>query len=177
MTEEDEWKAIRRVLDGDPNAFGIFVDRYQNPILRMLTLLLNDQRRFAEDVAQDVFVEAYRRLPDFDPARSRFSTWLFMIARCRGLNTLRRKRPALFADPPEQPAEPVDPDGGESLAILDRAVQTLPPKQKSAFLLIVVEELSYAEAARVEGTTPGTIKSRVSRARALLKTMLEEATR
>lgn len=177
MTEEDERDAIRRVLDGDPDAFTVLVETYQIPIVRMLATLLNDQQRFAEDVAQDVFIEAYRRLPDFDPSRSRFLTWLYMIARSRGINALKRKRPALFADPPERAAAATDPGSREALAVLDHAVQRLPSKQKSAFVLVVVEELSYAEAARIEGVKPGTIKSRVNRARSYLKTSLEEATR
>lgn len=176
MTEEDEIRVIRRVLDGEIDAFEELVETYQDPLVRMLATLLKDRRRFAEDVAQEVMVEAFRRLRSFDPARSRFSTWLFMIARSRGINALKRKRPELFAEPPETV---VPEEGGhrERLAIVDRAVAALPADQRRAFLLVVVESLPYAEAAQVEGVAPGTIKSRVGRAREFLRVAVDAATK
>ena len=176
MTEEEELEIIRHVLDGEIDAFSALVETYQSSLTRMLATLLNDERRLAEDVAQDVLVEAFHRLKSFDPARSRFSTWLFMIARSRGINALNRKRPQLFAVPPE-PARVDEPQSElrEDLIILDRAVQQLPPRQKRAFTLAVIEDMPYAEIARIEGTSAGTIKSRVSRAREFLKAALNEA--
>lgn len=85
MTEDEELKVIRRVVDGDVEAFEILVTHYQDRLLRMIATLLHDERRLADDVSQIVFVEAFRRLRDFDLYRSRFSTWLFMIARCRSV--------------------------------------------------------------------------------------------
>ena len=180
MTEEDEIQVIQRVLDGDIDAYSALVETYQNPLIRMLTTLLNDRRRFAEDVAQEVMVEAFRRLRGFDPARSKFSTWLFMIARSRGINALKRKRLQLFADVPEQIDEAQGDEPGalrEELSILDRAVHELPPKQKRAFVLAVIEGMPQGDVARVEGVAVGTIKSRVSRAREFLKTALETQTK
>jgi RNA polymerase sigma-70 factor (ECF subfamily) len=144
----------------------------------MLAALLNDQRRLADDLAQDVFVEAFRRLPAFDASRSRFSTWLFMIARSRGINALKRKRPELFPAPPEAEAGGADAVNNRAdLVLVDRAVQQLPEKQRRAFLFAVVEELPYAEIACIEATTVGTIKSRVSRAREFLKATLDATQR
>lgn len=90
MSEDEELQIIRRIVDGEIDAFEHLVLHYQDRLLRMIATLLNDQRRHAEDLTQIVFVEAFRRLKDFDPARSRFSTWLFMIARSRSLNALTR---------------------------------------------------------------------------------------
>lgn len=169
MTEDEELRIIRRVVDGEIDAFECLVIHYQDRLLRMIGTLLHDERRLAEDVAQTVFVEVFRRLKDFDPARSRFSTWLFMIARCRSINALKKKSPILLAELPEREAR--DPDSGcrEDFEALDLALHRLPEKQKRAFTLVALEELSYAEAARIEITTVGTIKSRVSRARQFLK--------
>jgi RNA polymerase sigma-70 factor (ECF subfamily) len=133
---------------------------------------LHDERRHAEDLTQIVFVEAFRRLKDFDPARSRFSTWLFMIARSRVLNALKKKSPILLAELPEQYADAPESEGRDRLRTLDQALHQLPGKQKRAFTLVALEELSYAEAAQIECTTVGTIKSRVSRAREFLKASL-----
>ncbi|MGJ8723087.1 MAG: RNA polymerase sigma factor [Roseibacillus sp.] len=177
MTEEEEINCTRRTLDGDVDAFSALVDAYQQPLIRMLATILHDKRRLAEDVAQDVLVEAFRRLRDFDPVRSRFSTWLFMIARSRGINAMNRMQPTLFAEPPESSAKPSPVDERADLSALDIALHQLPPKQKRAFVLAVIEDLPHAEVARIESTTIGTIKSRVSRARDFLKTALETANR
>ena len=175
MTKTEELEIIRRTLDGETDAFAALVRTYQNPLIRMLATILHDNQRFAEDVAQDVLVEAFRRLKTFDPARSKFSTWLFMIARSRGINALKRKRPALFSEPPEASEDHQTIEHRGDLSLLDKALHQLPPKQKQAFTLAVLQELPLAEVARIEATTVGTIKSRLSRARAHLRTTLETA--
>ena len=172
MNEAEELHIIRRIVDGEIEAFERLVLHYQDRLLRMIATLLNDQRRHAEDLAQIVFVEAFRRLRDFDPARSRFSTWLFMIARSRSLNALKKKSPTLLSEIPEQYADTPETEGRDRLKALDRALHQLPAKQKRAFTLVALEDLSYAEAAQIESTTVGTIKSRVSRAREFLKASL-----
>lgn len=172
MNEADELQIIRRVVDGEIEAFEHLVLHYQDRLLRMIATLLNDERRHAEDLAQIVFVEAFRRLKDFDPARSRFSTWLFMIARSRSLNALKKMGPVFLAEPPEQYADNPGPEDRDRLRTLDQALHQLPGKQKRAFTLVALEDLSYAEAAQIEFTTVGTIKSRVSRAREFLKASL-----
>lgn len=169
MTEDEELRVIQRVVDGEIEAFEHLVIHYQDRLLRMIATLLHDERRLAEDVAQTVLVEAFRRLKDFDPARSRFSTWLYMIARCRAINTLKKKRPTLLAEIPEGETQSPFPVQREDFEALDLALHRLTEKQKRAFTLVALEELSYAEAARIESTTVGTIKSRVSRARDFLK--------
>jgi RNA polymerase sigma-70 factor (ECF subfamily) len=78
MTQET--KVIRHVLQGDIESFRFIVERYEAPIVRMIRNITNN-RESCEDIAQDVFFTAYRKLASFDPARSNFSTWLFTIAR------------------------------------------------------------------------------------------------
>lgn len=175
MTEDEELRIIRRVTDGEVEAFGELVLHYQDRLLRMIATLLHDDRRLAEDLSQNVFVEAYRRLENFDPSRSRFSTWLFMIARSRAINALKKKRPTLLAEIPETPYPPPDQSSRDDLTLLNRALHQLPDNQKRAFTLVALEDLSYIEAAQIESTTVGTIKSRVSRAREFLKSHLNRA--
>ena len=95
-----------------------------------------------------------------------------MIARSRSLKALKKKSPTLMADLPEQSADTPEPESRDRLRTLDRALHQLPRKQKRAFILVALEDLSYAEAAQIESTTAGTIKSRVSRAREFLKASL-----
>lgn len=175
MSEDEELQIIRRIVDGEIEAFEHLVLHYQDRLLRMIATFLNDERRLAEDLVQIVFVEAFRRLKDFDPARSRFSTWLFMIARSRSLHALTKKSPTLLAELPEQYADTPEPENRDLLRNLDQALHQLPGKQKRAFTLVVLEDLSYAEAAQIESTSVGTIKSRVSRAREFLKATLDHS--
>jgi RNA polymerase sigma-70 factor (ECF subfamily) len=124
-----------------------------------------------EDLAQEVFLTAFAKLKAFDPARSLFSTWLLTIARNKAINALKKKRPRLLAVPPERldnvtPAEAIAQR--ETSAELDRALTALPARQRRAFVLVEFEGLPYEQAAQIEATHVGTIKSRVHRARARL---------
>ena len=177
MTEEDEIDVITRVLDGEIDAFSELVDRYQRPLIHMLYSLLQDHRRLAEEIAQDVFFEAFQRLQNFDPARSRFKSWLFMIARSRGINALKKKRPILVDQVPDTENQK-SPAASSSMAkeeirLLDQALHSLPPDQRRTFILAVIEEIPHAEVAQIEGISIGTVKSRVNRARNYLRTTLE----
>lgn len=171
MTEEQEIDIINRVLDGDTDAFAAIVEAYQALLLRVIAGILNDRRDLAEEIAQDVLVEAFRRLPDFDPGRSPFRSWLLMIARSRAINALKKKRPTYCAEVPESAQMPPEPRRDE-LQRLDAALHQLPPAQKRVLLLAQVEGLPYRQIAEIEGTSVGTIKSRVSRAREFLKITL-----
>jgi RNA polymerase sigma-70 factor (ECF subfamily) len=170
----DELDVIRRVLGGDIESFRLLVERYAGPVLRMIRNVTGD-RHAGEDLAQDVFLAAFAQLRTFDPAQSRFSTWLFTIARNKSVNAAKRKRPAYLAQAPER-IDARSPDevaaGSELLAALDQALLTLPVRQRTAFVLAEFEKLPYETIAQIEGVRIGTIKSRVNRARNKLKEAL-----
>ncbi|GAG26802.1 unnamed protein product, partial [marine sediment metagenome] len=131
----------------------------------------------SEDIAQDVFLTAYKKLASFDPARSNFSTWLFTIARNKSLNALKKKKPLLMSELPEKgnPHNPSDDMAEkEFFDQLDKALRTVPSRQRRAFVLAEIEKLSYEEIAQIEGVRLGTIKSRINRAKKKLRTALEE---
>jgi RNA polymerase sigma-70 factor (ECF subfamily) len=172
----DEREVIQRVLEGDAESFRLVVERYAGAVMRMIRNVTNDSHT-CEDLAQEVFLTAYAKLGTFDPARSRFSTWLFTIARNKAVNAAARKRPRYMADPPErtdsnEPA--MTAERKELLAALDRAVLTLPLNQRTAFMLAEFEQLPYEQIAQIEGVRLGTIKSRISRARARLMEVLRQ---
>ena len=166
----DETKTIERILAGDTESFRLLVERYERSVAGMVAHLTGDVQR-CEDLAQDVFLTAFAKLKTFDPARSRFSTWLLTIARNKSLNALKKKRPRTFDDPPE-PVDPRTPleaaTQREAFAKLDRVLTSLPDRQRRAFVLVEFEGLSYEQTAQIEGTRIGTIKSRIHRARAML---------
>ncbi len=173
MAEEAD--IIQRVLQGDTESFRLLIQRYEKPVVSMIRTVTSDGQT-CEDLAQEVFLAAYSGLRRFDSARSRFSTWLFTIARNRSLNALKKKRPRSLAALPEQ----IDDDGPyedaarqEAFARLNETLASLPAAQQRAFTLVEFEELSYEETAQIEGTRVGTIKSRVNRAKAKLAAALK----
>jgi len=174
MTQETE--IIRQVLEGDIESFRLLLARYEKPVMRMVRNITYDTES-CEDIAQNVFLTVYKKLASFDPHRSRFSTWLFTIARNKSLNALKKKRPLLMSDLPEKsdPHNPSDDMAEKELFDqLETGLQALPSKQRRAFILAEFEKLTYAEIAQIEGTRLGTIKSRINRAKMKLRMTLEE---
>ena len=174
MTQETQ--VIRQVLEGDIECFRLIVERYERPIARMIRNIINN-RESCEDIAQDVFFTAYRKLASFDPARSNFSTWLFTIARNKSINALRKKRPLSMSELPQNSDRHNPSDElaeREFFDELDAGLEALPSAQKRAFVLAEFEELSYEDIAQIEGVRTGTVKSRINRAKKKLAKALKE---
>ncbi|MBA7625716.1 RNA polymerase sigma-H factor [subsurface metagenome] len=173
MTREIE--VIRQILQGDIESFRLLLERYERPVVRMVRNITNNIESY-EDVAQDVFFTAYRKLASFDPARSSFSTWLFTIARNKSLNVLKKKRVLSMSELPER-ADSRKPSDNmarkEFFDRLDRELQALPSRQRRAFVLAEFEKLPYEQIAQIEGVRIGTIKSRINRAKNKLRLALK----
>jgi RNA polymerase sigma-70 factor (ECF subfamily) len=170
----DETLAIERVLQGDTESFRLLIERYEQSVVRMIRNVTGDAHH-CEDLAQDVFLTAFAKLRTFDPACSHFSTWLLTIARNKSINHLKKKRPRVVAEVPVRldEATPLETlTHREAFAQLERALATLPERQHRAFVLAEFEGLPYEQIAQIEGVRIGTIKSRVSRARARLSEIL-----
>ena len=170
----DDLPTIQRVLDGDIAAFRRLVERYQRPLFSMIGNLLHD-RNDCDDLAQETFLAAYQHLRSYDPRAGGFSTWLLTIARNKCLNRLKKQTPLAMETPPEpidarQPAD--DLAETEFFACLDRALDSLPFEQKIAFVLSEIEGLPHEEICRIEGAPLGTVKSRLSRAKEKLRSLL-----
>ena len=177
MNEEAE--VIRRVVDGDVDSFRFLVDRYQRPVLRLVRNLVADPH-LAEDIVQDTFLAAFRRLRGFDPARARFLTWLMTIARNRCLNVLQKKRPVSGGSLPEAVCRRTPQDAlveKELFEQLDAALEALPLGQRATFVMAEFVGLSYEEIAGIEGVETSTVRSRVSRARERLRSLVVQFAR
>ena len=163
--EEPEPALIRAAAAGDLAAFERLVRAFQEPVWRFLRRLLGDPVA-AEDVAQETFLRVYRRLPTY-AFRSRFSTWVFQIARNAGIDELRtRERHDRVRRAVTTPAASEGPAGAR--VEIDAALAMLPVDQREAVLLVEVLGLRYAEAATVLSVPVGTVKSRVFGARVRL---------
>lgn len=172
---DHEEQVIAEVQSGKAESFRRLVERYQRPVFQMIFNLIGDGHA-AEDISQEVFIAAYQKIATFDPMRSRFSTWLFTIARNKSINHLRKKRPAISVH--EEIASDADPceeaSKKEFIQQLDDVLKALPRRQRRAFTLAQFEGLPYEEIAQIECVSIGTVKSRIHRAKQKLRKALEK---
>jgi RNA polymerase sigma factor (sigma-70 family) len=172
---------ISKVLSGDHQAYALLVGRYQNYVFT-LTLRMIKSREDAEEVAQDIFVKAYRALADFRGA-SKFSTWLYTIVNTTCITFLRKKKLEIHSLDNEQVFEVADSqDSGlranlveqkSKVAMVNNAIALLGPDDAQIITLFYKGEQSLDEIAQVLGLEPNTAKVRLHRARARLKEKME----
>jgi len=176
LSNEDEMsqeRAITAVRAGDRDAFRYLVETHQDRVFRTCCHLLRDPPS-AEDLAQETFLTAFRKIDRFDPDKGSFAIWIITIARRLCLNAMKKSRPLNLAEPPE-PAAPGQnsPDQlaarSDTFRALDRALLELSDDHRRAFVLAEIEELPYEDIAAIECIAPGTVKSRVSRAKLALQ--------
>lgn len=171
---------VEEARRGDLEAFNVLVERHQRSVYAIAVRLLRDPH-LAEDVTQDTFVRAYRALDTFEGEQ--FRAWLLRIATNRSYDVLRyhRRRPAESFDGQLVEGEPqwttkTPIDNPEQYATrqalgrrLEAALDKLSDDQRLAVLLHDVHGYPYEEIAQITGATLGTVKSRLSRARARLR--------
>jgi RNA polymerase sigma-70 factor (ECF subfamily) len=176
-----------RVKNGDVTAFEELVEKYKQPVTNVIYRTLHDLTE-AEDLAQNVFVQVYKSAGRYE-AQSKFSTWLFTIARNLCLNEIRRRsrHPAdsldaqsELEDGPARQFEDVktfSPDEtalqGELEQKIQQALNELPENQRTAVLLCRQEDVSYEDIAKILGTTISATKSLIHRGRETLKQKLK----
>jgi RNA polymerase sigma-70 factor (ECF subfamily) len=166
----DETFLLARARQGDLSAFEDVVRRYQRRVYATALRIVRIHD-VADDVAQEAFVRAWRSLDRFELGRP-FGPWVCRIAANLAVNHVRSPRGREEGLPDgygETPAAGPDPLArvldAEASRVLDEAVAALPLEQRSVFVLRVCEELSYDEIAQTLGLNPGTVMSRLFRAR------------
>lgn len=174
----DERQVIASAAAGDASAFGVLVERYQELAFRAAYLIVRDASA-AEDVAQDAFVRAYRRLDSFRQNEP-FRPWLLRIVTNVALNEVRSRtrrtgllgRAGLFSarsvEPPDEAVVASD-----DAATLLRAIAELPEDDRVILHLRYYLELPEREIAAAIGKPAGTVKSRLHRASGRLRTVIE----
>ena len=165
---QPDFGVLRKAQRGDERAFSIIVRAYQVPVFNYVLRLTGD-RALAEDLTQEIFLRVYQGLPRFS-LRSKFTTWLFQVAKNRVLDELRavERRPRATVDLDDVPALEVLDAPFERLEAIDavwRAVENLNVDLKSALLLRDVVGLSYTEIADALEITLATVKWRIYKAR------------
>jgi RNA polymerase sigma-70 factor (ECF subfamily) len=187
--EQDPDAALMlRVKQGDSDAFAQLVDKYKQPVMNLVYRMLHDATE-AEDIAQNVFIQVHKSASRYQVS-SKFTTWLFTIARNLCLNELRRRsrHPAdsMEAAHPENEEQPWQqfedkktfspPETllhGELERKIEQAVAELPENQRTAILLCRQDELSYEEIAKVLRCSVSATKSLIHRGRETLKEKLK----
>ncbi len=184
----DDEALVRRAQTGDLDAFNQLVVRHERPVFNVALRLLRDVG-LAEDATQDAFIRAWQNIGSFQTGS--FRSWLYKIATNRAYDMLRAsaRRPAGSLEAEMVEIEPIWSAGGagdeppdthalrrELSIYLERALISLPDDQRMVVMLVDVQGLDYHEVAETMGIALGTVKSRLSRARAKVRQALADDT-
>lgn len=184
LSDED---LMAEAAEGSERAFSELVGRYRSRVLNLVSRLLND-RESSDDISQEVFVRVYLHRKNYRRG-AKFSTWLFTIAANLAKNEIRRRKrrrnwsslDELQEQLHDSSLQLMDPKGNREAevdsaqiqGIVGEAITTLPERYRLALVLRDVEGLAYEEIAQVLGIPGGTVRSRINRARLMLKKKLE----
>ncbi len=183
----NDHELLAAIRDGDEAAFQEIVRRYRNPITNFVYRMLDDYERSVE-ITQETFIRVYTSASRYQ-ANYSFSTYIYRIATNLAISELRRRKRrklvSLFSPFTNDEGETIEidpPDGSplqdetliaqERRRAVARAITSLPEKYRAAIVLRDVEGLSYDRIAEVLKLSEGTVKSRINRARNLLKEKL-----
>jgi RNA polymerase sigma-70 factor (ECF subfamily) len=180
LRKMDDEALITTFQSGDLDVYRYLVERYQERIRNLLFSIFRD-RDFIDDLAQEVFIKAYQALPHFRFEAS-FYTWLYRIAVNKSRDELRKKKTRRFfsfqtldegIEKELNVRLSVQPENRDTQELVAMGLKTLPEKFRTAVVLKDIEGLSYEEIAEVMQCELGTVKSRISRARAMLRKALK----
>lgn len=171
VDEERAWLA--RLAQGDEAPLSLLYDRYANLLMAVAMRVLSD-RREAEDLLHDVFLEVWRQAKTYDGTRGTVRAWLVMRMRSRAVDRVRaagRAKVVLTAEAqsPDRVAEDADPSEAPDRAIVRRALAELPDEQRAVLELSYFGGMSSSEIATELDIPIGTVKSRVARGLSALR--------
>lgn len=175
-TTSDDAALVRSCLAGDQRGYARLLERHRGRVFGFLLRLVGDASD-AEDLAQTVFLKAFRALDSYDPARA-FHSWLFGIAHHAALDFLRARRPreaslddadAAYDAADEAPGPELSTERSLDGALIERLLAALPPLYREVLVLRHVEDMSVEGIAAALGMPEGTVKIRLFRARELMR--------
>lgn len=181
MRDISDEELMTMYQQGDAGAFELLFERHRTPIFGFLYRMLNREKASAEDLLQEIFTKIAKARHLYEP-RAKFSTWLYAIARNHCINHIKSRRyrqsmqtTSLDAADPTTGASMLDflkderPVNDTDLQErLEWAISTLPSAYREVFLLHAVRGFSHAEAAKILGMNPATVRTHYHRARLML---------
>ncbi len=176
LTEKDiDFTLMRAIQNGDMVSFNDMVDRYKDRLMNVIGRMLSSTEE-AEDVVQETFVRVYQHRQSFNFQHC-FSTWIYTIALNLARNELRKRKKFKFLEISEMQGNEKEFAVEMKLPsrlpeILKASIDELPEKYKTAFVLRDIQEFPYEEVATILSVPLGTVKSRVNRARMMLRDKL-----
>ncbi len=181
MANQDDQQLIRLTLDGQTEAFGHLIRKYQDRLFNGMVHILRNEPE-AEDVVQDAFVLAFTKLESFK-GKSAFFTWLYRIAYNVAITRIRRRKSTVSIEGKDETGRLDFPDNGPSPADrleqheqadqLMQALGRLSEEHRSILVLREMDELDYDAISEILELPIGTVRSRLHRARAQLREQLE----
>lgn len=169
MNSKSDTEVIERILNGNPELFRIIVERYQSSVAGVVKGMLGDCTE-ADDVGQETFIRLYNSLKDYR-GDAALKTYLTRIAMNLSLNELKKRKRysnttvSLDSGINYNPGiEMSTSERKENMEIIQKAIDLLEPRQKSVFIMRVVEGYSTIETAKALKIPLGTVLSRLSRA-------------
>lgn len=181
MAESMEEVWLAQAKSGDHEAFGCLVRAYEKRVFALTRRLCVDPSD-AEEAAQDAFLAVWQGLPSFR-GEARFSTWLYRLTVNACTDILRRRQRRSGRDelldraealPDLAPSPQEAAERKELRSAIEAGLRQLPEEYRTALVLREIQQLSYEEIAQTTGAKSGTIKSRISRGRGLLRKFLQE---
>jgi len=182
LTDSSDMEWISLTLKGDTNAYANLISRYQNMVFTLCLRILKT-REDAEEVAQDVFVKAYRSLADFK-GDSKFSTWIYTIAHHSCLSFLRKNKLQVQSLDVEPVFHQADSRAGyfsadsielkSKIKLVSEAIQLLSTEDAQVITLFYKSEQSLEEIGHILGIEANTVKVRLHRARTRLREKMEK---
>lgn len=175
LAQAEDSVLVTACAQGEPEAFRELLARYRRSAVTLAYQMLGDAEE-AEDVAQEAFVRVFQAVGRFRQEAS-FATWLYRIVTNLCLGVLRRQRPMVALDAAGEPGVPESCSRQITSALVTRQVlAALAPELRAVLLLREQEGLSYLEIARALDTPVGTVRSRLSKARAAFRRVWNELT-
>lgn len=178
--EKSDEVLITLFQNGEHSVYRILVERHQERVRNLIYSIFHDNE-IVDDLAQEVFIKAYEALPSFR-LDSSFYTWLYRITVNRSRDEMRRRKIRRFlsfqtledeANKEFVAKMSVAPENRDAKELVTVGLQALPEKFRSVIILKDLEGLSYEEIADVLQCELGTVKSRLSRARTMLRKVLQ----
>jgi RNA polymerase sigma-70 factor (ECF subfamily) len=167
---------LRRAQRGDQAARAALIDLYQRPVHSLVSRMLVGRRAQIDDVVQDSLLKMLEALPRFDPRGSaKLSTWILTIATRTAIDALRKDKRSFEVIDEEKPSSvslEARTIAKEAMSKVEAAMATLPDDHRAVLVLRAYHDLDYREIASILSIEEGTVKSRLARARAALRTAL-----